>query len=538
MGLDLADRTSVVLCRYGTCPFMGTLRQGSSSVGENNDRNFSGKVTSNATWQARPWLSLKTTLGADYTNIENDQATATGNVLPPGAVRPQDGANLSLSGTLATATKTLGTYAQEQAALRDRMFVTIAVRQDQNSAFGSNFQSVTYPKLSLSWQVSDEPFFPQTSFLNQLRLRMAYGASGVQPGSTAALVTFSATSLNLPTTLSATSGTDTPGLRANSLGNADLKPETSAEFEGGFDLRLLKNRANLELTYYSKQTHDALVSQPIAPSAAPSNTTVLRNLGSVKNAGVEATLTTTLLDRRNFGWDMSVSASHLANKVVSLGYDASGNPNKTVGTGASRDSVSTSVNGVFYRPYTYHDDNGDGYLSVNEVHVDSIFQYWGYNIPRDIASVQSAVELFARKLRINLQFDYKGGGLLLDQTSNIQCAQSNSCPGASNVNASLVEQARNIATRNANPTTAVGFVYPNQFWRFREASATWTLPTRFTALARAQNAQLTFASRNLHLWTKYKGPDPEGTYTDADTPSSYSTSGQRTYFTFHLTLRY
>jgi len=265
---------------------------------------------------------------------------------------------------------------------------------------------------------------------------------------------------------------------------------------------------------------------------------VLRNLGSVKNAGIEATLTTTLFDRRNFGWDVSISASHLANKIVSLGYDASGNPNKTVGTGASRDSVSTSVNGVFYRPYTYHDDNGDGYLSVNEVHVDSVFRYWGYNIPRDIASVQTAFDLLARRLHINLQFDYKGGGLLLDQTSNIQCAQSNSCPGASNIHASLADQARNIATRNANPTTAIGFVYPNQFWRFREASATWTLPTRLSGFARAQNAQLTFASRNLHLWTRYKGPDPEGTYTDADTPSSYSTSGQRTYFTLHLTLRY
>jgi TonB-linked SusC/RagA family outer membrane protein len=538
MGLDLADRTSLSLCRYGTCPFMGTLRQGQSSVGENNDRNFSMKGSSNATWQARPWASLKTTVGADYVNVENDQATATGNVLPPGAVTPQAGANLSLSGTLATATKTLGTYIQEQASLRDRMFVTVAVRRDQNSAFGSNFESVTYPKLSLSWLLSDESFFPQIPLVNQFRLRSAYGASGVQPGSTAALITFSTTSLNVPTTLSATTGTDTPGLRSNTLGNADLKPETSAEFEGGFDMRFLKNRANLEVTYYSKQTRDALVSQPIAPSAAPASTTVLRNLGSVKNAGIEATLTTTLVDRKNFGWDAAISASHLANKVVSLGYDASGNPNKTVGTGASRDSVSVSVNGVFYRPYTYHDDDGNGYLSVNEVHVDSTFQYWGYNIPRDIASVQTAFELLARTLRINLQFDYKGGGMLLDQTSNIQCAQSNSCPGASNLDASLAEQARNIATRNANPTTAVGFLYPNQFWRFREASVSWTVPTQLTRFTRAQNAQITFASRNLHLWTRYKGPDPEGTYTDADTPSSYSTSGQRTYFTLHATLHY
>lgn len=538
VGVDFAARTGVVLCRYGTCPFMGTLRQGSSSVGEANSRNFSAKATSNATWQARQWLSLKTTVGADYTNLENDQATATGNVLPPGATSPQAGANLSLSGTMATAVKTLGTYVQEQAALRDRVFITAAVRRDENSAFGSNFASVTYPKLSLSWVVSDESFFPRVPGLNMLRMRSAYGASGVQPGPIAALITFQTTSLSVPGTLSATTGTDTPGLRTNSLGNPDLKPETSAEFEGGFDARLFGQRANLEVTYYSKQTRDALVSQPIAASAAPASTSVLRNLGSVKNAGIEASLSAQLVDRRLFAWDISVAASHLANKVVSLGFDAAGNPNKTVGTGANRDSVSASVRGWYYRTYTYDDANNDGLLSVSEVTVSPVFTYMGYSIPRDIVGIANGFDLFGRKLRVNMQIDYKGGGLLLDQTSNIQCAQSNSCPGASNSNASLAEQARNIATRNANPTSAVGFLYPNQFWRLREMSAVWSLPKRLVSYIRAPNAELTFAARNLHVWSRYKGPDPEGTYTDADVPSSYSTSGQRTYFNVRFNIHY
>ena len=91
-------------------------------------------------------------------------------------------------------------------------------------------------------------------------------------------------------------GTDTPGLRASALGNPNLKPELSAEFEGGFEARVFNNRVNIDITYYSKQTHDALISQNIAPSAGPSSTTVLQNLGSVKNAGVEATIHATLVD--------------------------------------------------------------------------------------------------------------------------------------------------------------------------------------------------------------------------------------------------
>jgi outer membrane receptor protein involved in Fe transport len=176
LGIDLADRTDLALCRYNECPVQGTLRQGRSSVTHNNDRNFSVKLVNTASWQAKTWAIFKSTIGADYTNIEQDASTATGNILPPGSQRPQDGAIPSVSATLATASKTLGAYVQEQASLRDRLFLTVAVRSDQNSAFGSNFQRVAYPKLSMSWLISDEPFFPRWSFINQFRVRSAYGA--------------------------------------------------------------------------------------------------------------------------------------------------------------------------------------------------------------------------------------------------------------------------------------------------------------------------------------------------------------------------
>jgi len=152
-----------------------------------------------------------------------------------------------------------------------------------------------YPKFSLSWILSDESFFPKMGWLDQLRLRSAYGASGVQPGATSALVTFATTTVNQPVIAVNPTGSDTPGLRASALGNPNLKPELSAEFEGGFEARVFNNRANFDFTYYSKQTRDALISQSIAPSAGPASTTVLRNLGSVKNAGVEATVHTTIL---------------------------------------------------------------------------------------------------------------------------------------------------------------------------------------------------------------------------------------------------
>ena len=77
-----------------------------------------------------------------------------------------------------------GGFLEERVAFRDRLFVTGAIRSDRNSAFGADFGTVFYPKFSLSWILSEEPFFPRMSWLNSLRLRSAYGAAA--PYSTAA----------------------------------------------------------------------------------------------------------------------------------------------------------------------------------------------------------------------------------------------------------------------------------------------------------------------------------------------------------------
>ena len=536
VGLDLADRQDPFICRFNECPDQGTLRQGSVGSQTTNNRNFSAKLTSNSTWQARTWANAKTSIGADYTNVESDNTGATGTNLPPGAQTVGSAATRLGTNQLETATKTLGLYVQEQVALHDRLFLTGAVRTDQNSAFGTNFQRVFYPKASLSWIVSDEGFFPRYNWLNQFRLRSAYGASGVQPGATSSLQTVATTTVNV-------ANIDRPGLRANALGNPDLKPETSAELEVGFDSRVLANRVNVEFTYYNKKTRDALISQPIAPSAAASGgnnavTTVLRNLGSVENNGLELNVTATLLDRRYFGWDMTVAASHNTNKVASLGVDSKGNPNPTIGTGATRDSVGLPVNGYFYRGFHYADANNDGLISPSELTIDSL-TYRGYSQPRDLLSIQNGIDLFGRKLRISSLLDYKGGGNVFNNSLQFQCQQSpNPCFDVSNPNASLFRQARVVAENQKNPSTTGGFLESDAFWRLREVSATITMPQSLAARARARDMSLTFAARNLKLWSSYTGADPESNYGTGDTQNDFATTSPPRYYTLRLNLHY
>ncbi|PYP66660.1 MAG: hypothetical protein DMD26_07060, partial [Gemmatimonadetes bacterium] len=229
VGLDLSAVNFFQLCRLNECPPQSaTARLGRVTDNQTKFRNFSAKLSSTGTWNVRPWINLRTSAGTDYTNVEADTAFTNGTRLPPGASTIGSAAVQSAQDRQPVAVKTLGLYVQEQAGFNDRLFVTAAVRTDQNSAFGTNFQSVVYPKASLSWVVSDESYFPRFSWLDQLRLRTAYGASGVQPGATAALVLYSAGSVNIPTRSStATSGSDVPGLTASQPGTRLRSPPSS-----------------------------------------------------------------------------------------------------------------------------------------------------------------------------------------------------------------------------------------------------------------------------------------------------------------------
>ena len=540
IGVDLADNNFNGICRYGECPNSGTTRLGVITATQTNFRNFSAKVVSSSSWQARSNLNLRTTLGGDYTNLERDFISATGQNLPPGAQSVGDGATkTNVIDTLPTVNKTLGVYLQEQGSFRDRLFVIVAARSDQNSSFGTKFQRVFYPKASVSWILSDESFFPRPEWMTQLRLRSAYGASGVQPGGAVALQTFGATTANIASVAGSATATDSPGLVAQALGNANLKPERSSELEAGFETTLLNSRAHFDFTYYNKRTKDALVSQPIAASSGASQLTVLKNLSSVSNSGVEVTLNTAILDRRALGWDVTIAMSHNSNKILKLGNDASGKPLPTIGTGTTRDSVGLPVNGFFARPFTFSDANGDGIITPNEVTVGTGFVYVGYSLPRDILSITNGVDLLQHTLRVTVLTDFKGGYNLYNQSGQFYSQNFATWYSNNLKTTSLFDQARTVANSSAkNPGTVIGYLENGRYWKLREASLAWSVPATVTQRIRARDLQLVFSARNLHTWTKYTGVDPESNYATTDVQTDFSTTSPRTYFLLRANLHY
>jgi TonB-linked SusC/RagA family outer membrane protein len=551
IGLDLTDRQDAQLCRVAQCADFSTNRLGFATDQRANVRNFTANVSSTATWQPKSALGFKSTVGAQYGNYDLDRLSSTGSILPPGAQTPSQGTTPSIINSI-TLSKTLGLFAEEQLAFRDRLFLTGAVRTDQNSAFGTNFQRVYYPKASASWVASDESFFPTMSWLNNLRLRASWGSSGVQPGQTDALRT-------IQTVLTSINGADISGERTNLLGNPDLRPEKSTEFETGFDSRLLGNRVTFEVTYYNKLSKDALIDRVLAPSTGAAVSTVKANLGAVQNTGWETLINAQVVDRRNIGWDVTFNGSRNSNKLKSLGIDpATGKPIPPIINTTTRQLEGYPINGYWQRPYTWSDANGDGIITPNEVTVASTggplcvdatktipnqicdgFQFIGYSQPRDEVSIINGFDLFNRKIRISALIDYKGGANLLNNEEGFLCQQSTSCPETSTLHPELWRQARAIAARDKTPVTQWDYFEKLQFWRFRELTATYNLPDRLAAkVVRAQGASLVFGARNLHVWSKWTGADPEQNYNQGDTQATLLTAGPPRYYTVRVNLRY
>jgi hypothetical protein len=112
-----------------------------------------------------------------------------------------------------------------------------------------------------------------------------------------------------------------------------------------------------------------------------------------------------------------------------------------------------------------------------------------------------------------------------------------------NPNASFQEQAMVVATLNDPSHTLDGFLQPGAFVKWREASATLTLPEALAMRAHARTASLVLSARNLRTWTNYRGTDPESDFTAgenagsaADAPAEFQTFAQPTYFILRLNL--
>jgi hypothetical protein len=377
----------------------------------------------------------------------------------------------------------------------------------------------------VSWIASDEDFFPSPAWLDQFRLRAAYGESGVQPGPNDAQRTFISTTVSVDRV-------DQAGVAFSALGNTNLRPERAAEFESGIDANLLNNRLTVEATYYNKLNTDQLISRVIAPSVGAGARTQRENLASVRNSGFEALVNARLLDRARLGWDMTLNGSTNTNRIVSLG----GVPFPTTGTLQQR--VGYPLNSWFERPYRYTDTNNDRVIVPSEITVDTGYQFLGYSLPRYELAWTNGFDLVNKRLRLTTLFDYKGGYKIENVTEEFRCSSRSNCQALHDPNAPLAEQARAVAqSALGSNNTYHGYIEDGSFVRWRELALTFNPGEAFARrFLRTRSLSVTASMRNLALWSKYSGIDPEMNYGTADVQNEFQTSPPQRYTTLRVNL--
>jgi outer membrane receptor protein involved in Fe transport len=198
-----------------------------------------------------------------------------------------------------------GFFFQNLFNLSDRYFLTVGMRVDGNSAFGSGFGLQMYPKASASWVISDEGFWNQG--WGAIKLRAAYGQSGRAPGAFDAVRTWESQGW----------GTS-PALLPFNLGNPDIGPEVTAELELGFDAEWLDSRLTAAFTYYDQTTTDALFNVSPIPTNGFSRAQRF-NIGELGNKGLELALNSSPLRGASFGWDLGVNVTTNESEVIDLG---------------------------------------------------------------------------------------------------------------------------------------------------------------------------------------------------------------------------
>jgi TonB-linked SusC/RagA family outer membrane protein len=291
-GADVNDETNSILFPRnpeGSNYFFGALSLGQKSVERRRVHYYSVDYSANADLSLTSSIRSTTSGGLQYYTKRFETVSVLGQQFPAPPVTTVGGAAVTTGSEDIIENKTFGLFVQQQFGYKNRLFLTGALRGDDNSAFGRNYDFVIYPKVSASWVVSDEPFwkFRQVS---TLKVRGAYGRAGQQPD------VFAAIRLYQPTT----GPGDVSVLTPQAVGNPDLKPEQGQEIELGLDAGLWRDRVGLGFTYYRQRRTDAIVLKQVPPSTGFPGFQFV-NLGEIKNRGIEVEVNAQVLTKRSVG---------------------------------------------------------------------------------------------------------------------------------------------------------------------------------------------------------------------------------------------
>lgn len=416
-------------------------------------------------------------------------------------------------------------FARINYAFKEKYLITLTGRYDGSSKFGKNNKYAFFPSAALAWRVSEEKFIKKIDFISNLKLRTSIGVTGNQEIGNYAF------SQNLGTSNIVIDNNYETGLYRNSFGNPDLKWEKTIQFDAGIDLSLWNNRVELIADYYHKTTKDLLLDAPIPYTSGL--VSVTKNIGSIRNQGVEITLNTHNVKSNRFNWYTNISWSMNRNKVLKLGVNNEdifpgpyqggeitvlrvGEPigafwgKVRLGTWKESEAAEAAKYERLPGDLKYKDLNNDGKINNED---ETII---GYSSPDWVMNISNTLVYknfdFTLDLRVVYGNDvFNRTKMTLENRSGIanSLATVLNCWSPDNQSSMIAER---------RPTTAYFdymhddyLVEDGSFLRLQNIMLGYTFDDVLVSKMKLQKLRLYFSAQNLLCITKYTGYDPEST---------------------------
>lgn len=409
-------------------------------------------------------------------------------------------------------------------SLMDKYLFTLTGRVDGSTVFGPNNKYGFFPSVSFAWKMEQEEFIRKQEWINQLKLRVNYGQVGnqaISPYTTLGEV-------NSYPFLFGDGSFQTGYLPNDQLSNPNLKWETTTSLNLGIDFSILRDRISGSAEYYRTDTKDLLVSKSINQSLGYSS--MLINLGQVRNKGVELLLNTVPVRTKDLtvGLDFTFTANR--NKLIKLAgiTDAEGNPvNDLNNNWFIGEPINVYYNYIFDGIWQTTDDiagshmpeakpgdirvkdlNGDNKIDANDRDIiyrdpkwfgsfSATVKYKAFDLALDFYTVQGSI-------RSNpYLYDFNSGGSLSGKNNGIK------------VNYWTPENPSNEFPRPRYSSSIQYFsslgYQDNSYLQFRTATLGYTLPATITKKAGVQRLRVYATGNNLFYKTDYSSYSPEVT---------------------------
>lgn len=493
----------------------GKTAETGGSVSKYNSRTASYTINNVATYNFNitPQQQLQLLAGQEYYqyNTSDFGGEKSNMMVGLGYTEPDMASILNSFEGYSDEYKLLSFFGSANYSLQDKYYLSSSLRTDGSSRFSPDSRWGTFWSVGGSWRIAQEPFMKSLvdSGLTNLLLKSSYGAQGNDNiGNYYAYKQLLTASNNMGNT----------GLASLTLSNQDLKWETNLNFNIGVDFGFFNNRLTGEIEYFNRRSKDLLMDKDLVPSIGYSS--ILDNIGKIKNYGWEFTITGYPIHTQNWKWRLSVNATTYKNKITDL-------PNKEIWSGSKKWIVGGSIYD-FYMPewagvnpengnpmwYRYKDGEKittDDYSSITDndkVKVGNSLPIWSGGIQSDLTF---------KDFSLSTVFSYVIGGKIYNGDKISLLSQGS--PGKT-WSVDMLDRwtPENRYTDVPRLTTSPSsswtqqssrFLVNRSFLRLKTLSLSYNVPNNFLKSIYIKDASVFVQAENLFTLHKQQGLDPE-----------------------------